>query len=155
MHVFYIFWFRLSCLLKQTKDRPRLNVSHCIGHCNATRLQILVLCSLMQKFIMAMLELHSIIDFFVVLLSHRYMDGGWGKGRAEVLYKCLCLDWVLWLNCHVISLNPSTSPYFGWIHDYSIMASYPFSFSSILCLANHLPHEVTIALILECLFVCF
>ena len=32
------------------------------------------------------------------------------------------------------------------------MASYPFSFSSNLCLANHLPPKVTIALILECLF---
>ena len=34
------------------------------------------------------------------------------------------------------------------------MASYPFSFSNNLCLANHLPHEATFALILELLLSC-
>ena len=57
---------------------------------------MLVLCSLMQPFIMAMLKFHSIIDFLPAV--HPQVDGGGGGDRADVVYRCLCLDWVLWLN---------------------------------------------------------
>ena len=49
------------------KNRLRLNVSNLHWPLHATRLQMLVLCSLMQPFIMAMLKLHAIIDCFTAV----------------------------------------------------------------------------------------
>ena len=54
---------------------------------------------------MAMLKLHSIIDLFAAV-DPQVHDGlvyGMVCGdRAEVVYRHLCLGWVLWLNCYAI-----------------------------------------------------
>ena len=55
------------------------------------------------------------------------------------------------LNWHAIFKNPPTSPYLRLNPRLSIMATYPFSPFSNLCLAIHLPSEETTALICECL----
>ena len=69
------FWFCLSCLSKQTKNRLQFNVSHSMATAWSS-LQTLLLHSLIQCFIIAMLKPNSIIDFFAtVVLIHRHCSG--------------------------------------------------------------------------------
>ena len=111
---------------------------------------MLVLCSLMQPFNMAMLKLLSIIDFLLLLID-KYMGVGWRQGWGGAQAFMFRMDSMVKLPCRVFLILPPCHTE-GWIQDYSIMVSYPMSFSSNPWLANHLPPDVTIALILECLF---